>query len=35
MMVELAFVLFGLTTALQRKRIAHRFAVGIAMRPPP
>ena len=30
MMVELAAVLFGITTALQRKRIGHRFAVGIA-----
>jgi len=30
MMVELAAVLFGLTVALQRKRIAHRFALGIA-----
>lgn len=30
MMVELALVLFGLTVALQRKRIAHRFAIGIS-----
>jgi hypothetical protein len=30
MMVELALVLFGITVALQRKRIAHRFAIGIA-----
>ena len=30
MMVELALVLFGLTVALQRKRIAHRFALAIA-----
>jgi hypothetical protein len=30
MMVELAAVLFGLTVALQRKRIAHKFAIGIA-----
>lgn len=35
MMVELALVVFGLTTALQRKRIAHRFAVGIALLPIP
>ena len=35
MMVELALVLFGLTTALQRKRIAHRFAIGIALLPVP
>ena len=35
MMVELALVIFGLTTALQRKRIAHRFAVGIALLPVP
>lgn len=35
MMVELALVLFGLTTALQRKRIAQRFAVGIALLPVP
>jgi hypothetical protein len=31
MMVELAALLFGITVALQRKRIAHRFAVGIAV----
>jgi len=31
MMVELALVLFGITVALQRKRIAHRFAIGIAL----
>lgn len=30
MMVELALVLFGITVALQRKRIAYRFAIGIA-----
>jgi hypothetical protein len=30
MMLELAAVLFGITVALQRKRIAHRFAIGIA-----
>jgi cyanate permease len=35
MMIELALVLFGLTTALQRKRIAHRFAIGIALLPVP
>lgn len=29
-MLELAAVLFGVTVALQRKRIAHRFAIGIA-----
>ena len=35
MMVELALVLFGLTVALQRKRIAHRFALAIAFLPIP
>jgi hypothetical protein len=35
MMVELAAVIFGLTVALQRKRIAHRFAIGIAILPIP
>jgi hypothetical protein len=30
MMAELATVLFGITVALQRKRIGHRFAIGIA-----
>ena len=30
MMLELAAVLFGITVALQRKRIAHRFALGIS-----
>lgn len=35
MMVELAIVLFGITTALQRKRIAYRFAIGIALLPVP
>lgn len=35
MMLELAAVLFGVTTALQRKKIAHRFAVGIAFLPVP
>ena len=29
-MVELAAVLFGITVALQRKRVARRFAIGIA-----
>ncbi len=31
MMAELAAVLFGITVALQRKRIGHRFALGIAV----
>src|SRR3712207_5956176 len=35
MMLELALVLFGITTALQRKRVAHRFAIGIALLPVP
>ena len=35
MMLELAAVLFGITVALQRKRIAHRFAIGIALLPIP
>ncbi|HEX5039477.1 MAG TPA: hypothetical protein VFW95_05035 [Candidatus Limnocylindria bacterium] len=35
MMVELAAVIFGITVALQRKRIAHRFAIGIAVLPIP
>jgi hypothetical protein len=35
MMIELALVLFGLTVALQRKRIAHRFALAIAFLPIP
>ena len=35
MMLELAAVLFGITVALQRKRIAHRFALGIALLPAP
>jgi hypothetical protein len=35
MMLELATVIFGITVALQRKRIAHRFAVGIAALPIP
>ena len=35
MMIELAAVLFGITVALQRKRIAHRFAIVIALLPIP
>ena len=35
MMLELAGVLFGITLALQRKRIAHRLALGIALLPVP
>ena len=35
MMLELAAVIFGVTVALQRKRIAHRFAIGIALLPVP
>ena len=35
MMIELAAVLFGITVALQRKRIAYRFAIGIALLPVP
>jgi len=31
MMLELAALIFGLTVALQRKRIGHRFAIGIAV----
>ena len=31
MMGELAALLFGITVAMQRKRIAHRFAIGIAI----
>jgi hypothetical protein len=34
-MIELAAVLFGITVALQRKRVAHRFALGIALLPVP
>ena len=34
-MIELAAVLFGITVALQRKRIAWRFAIGIAFLPTP
>jgi len=35
MMIELAAVLFGITVAIQRKRIAWRFAIGIAFLPMP
>ncbi|MGH2395250.1 MAG: hypothetical protein ACRDGH_17460 [Candidatus Limnocylindria bacterium] len=35
MMIELAALLFGITVALQRKRIAHRFAIAIAFLPVP
>jgi len=35
MMAELAAVLFGVTVAMQRKRIGHRFALGIAALPAP
>jgi hypothetical protein len=35
MMVELAAVLFGITVALQRKRVGYRFAIGIALLPVP
>ncbi len=31
MMAELAALLFGITVAMQRKRIGHRFALGIAI----
>jgi len=31
MMIELALILFGVTVAMQRKRIALRFAIGIAL----
>ena len=34
-MIELAVVLFGITVALQRKRIGWRFAIGIAFLPMP
>lgn len=30
MMLELAVLLFGVTVTMQRKRIGHRFAIGIA-----
>ena len=32
---DLTAVLFGITVALQRKRIAYRFAIGIALLPVP
>jgi hypothetical protein len=35
MMGELAIVIFGVTVALQRKRIAWRFAIGISLLPVP
>jgi hypothetical protein len=35
MMAELAAVLFGVTVAMQRKRIGYRFALGIAALPAP
>jgi hypothetical protein len=35
MMGELALVIFGVTVALQRKRIAHGFALAIALLPTP
>lgn len=35
MMGELALVIFGVTVALQRKQIAHRFALAIALLPAP
>jgi hypothetical protein len=35
MMLELALLLFGITVALQRKRIGHRFALGISLLPVP
>lgn len=31
MMAEIAVVIFGITVALQRKKIAWRFAIGIAL----
>jgi hypothetical protein len=31
MMAELAALLFGITVVIQRKRIGHRFAIGIAI----
>jgi hypothetical protein len=31
MMAELAVLLFGITVAMQRKRIGHRFAIAIAV----
>lgn len=35
MMAELAVVIFGITVALQRKRVAWRFAIFIALLPAP
>jgi hypothetical protein len=35
MMAELALVIFGVTVALQRKRVAHRLALAIAFLPVP
>lgn len=35
MMIELALVIFGVTVALQRKQIAHRFALAISLLPAP
>ncbi len=35
MMLELAVVLFGITVAMQRKRIGHRLAIAIAALPAP
>lgn len=35
MMLELALVIFGVTVALQRKRIGWRFAIGISLLPIP
>jgi len=35
MMIELAALLFGITVALQRKRIAYWFAIGISFLPVP
>ncbi|MGI8999969.1 MAG: hypothetical protein ACR2GO_09720, partial [Candidatus Limnocylindria bacterium] len=35
MMIELAVVLFGITVALQRKRIAYQFAIAISFLPVP
>ena len=35
MMIELAVLLFGITVAMQRKRIAHRFTIGISFLPVP
>ena len=35
MMGELAAVIFGVTVALQRKRVGHGFALGISLLPAP